>query len=920
MIIGRIAAACVLSLVSVITSAADNEWTAVGPHGGSVLSIQYQNATAGVAIAATDAGIYRTENDGQSWTRVLRFPQQAYGQGIAVNPANRDHVLLVGPLVYRSVDGGVTWNFPSGPPAQVDTPYDVVFSHDGAAAWLSDLNGRVFRSIDEGASWQDSSTGLPAPGGQPILSIEVDAVNANIAYARSGNGRIYRTTSGGTNWTELPGNLDTYVGIAASPRVGGVLVGLRHTMGVFQSTNHGDTWTPASSSLIAYAQFGADAPGSVLGLETLGRVHRSLDAGLTWTPVGQMPVVGTTIAINPTNPDRALVGTAGGIFATTDAGATWTERSSGIDEAAFGRPLVAQDGSGAVYAPTLNANMIYRRNPGTGEWQGIARGAVDALGPMGRWGDLISTPIGVQPSDSNILYVSRGGSLVRSTNGGGTWHALGSILGTALTFDPTDPLVGYAATSNLYLQKTVDGGANWTPINNGLPATSYSQVLIHPTDPQVLYAAGGVPTGVYRSTDAGASWAPANTGIQNVLAQKIAFEPGNATVLYAATTGGLFKSTNSGGSWTSVYQPTAFGGVVDVVVDSIVPTIVYATAYNDAQVLRSVDAGQTWERLQPFIVGASSRNTTLALLPAQPSVIVAAKEKAGLHEMRIVPILQFTLPTVPLFVGTPQTADLSVRNAGPYSAVRVQLTATLPAASGQYSVVINKQGCTQVDRQLECLFDVMRPGEIADVKVSFTPANTTDQLTARTTAYGSVPGLFENNLAQTIHRRVGLRASLGSNVTSATVGDSITYTLMMTNDGPSPAVSVRGLIQLPQNTTFVSASGTGGATCAPDSSRTIVNCEVANLAAGASAEGRVTVTAAAAGTATTYGSVSGEGFDTDPANDSTALNVIVQAAVQPPSGGGGGGGGGSTSGVLLLLMSALSTLRVMHMERSPRRQ
>ena len=77
-----------------VSSAGTNQWTSVGPSGGSFSTLRYLGN--GVAITASMRGIYRTTDHGASWTRVVEIvaTNSSYGQSIAVNPVNNAQVIV----------------------------------------------------------------------------------------------------------------------------------------------------------------------------------------------------------------------------------------------------------------------------------------------------------------------------------------------------------------------------------------------------------------------------------------------------------------------------------------------------------------------------------------------------------------------------------------------------------------------------------------------------------------------------------------------------------------------------------------------------------------------------------------------------------------------------------------------------------
>ncbi len=103
--------------------------------------------------------------------------------------------------------------------------------------------------------------------------------------------------------------------------------------------------------------------------------------------------------------------------------------------------------------------------------------------------------------------------------------------------------------------KSTDGGGNWAPANNGLPAGTQVESVYY--NGSVLLA--GTHSGVYRSTDAGASWTLSNTGLPTTSASNFVkkfFHYGTTTFAVYSTavggnTGGVWRSTDNGQNWFS---------------------------------------------------------------------------------------------------------------------------------------------------------------------------------------------------------------------------------------------------------------------------------------------------------------------------------------------------------------------------------
>ncbi|MDD7915498.1 glycosyl hydrolase [Polaribacter ponticola] len=183
------------------------------------------------------------------------------------------------------------------------------------------------------------------------------------------------------------------------------------------------------------------------------------------------------VAIDPNNPSTYYVGApAGGIWKSTDAGNSWV-------------PLV------------------------------------DNLPQIGVSG------IAIDPSDSNIIYITTGDDDAGDTYSVGVW-------------------------------KSVDGGSNWSNTSNISTSTSFSMndIYIFPNDTQTLLVASN--EGVYKTTNGGTEWNQVLSG--NI--KDIKMKPGDSTTWYAASTNSVFRSTNSGDSFMPVIIPL-FRGAGRIVLD-----------------------------------------------------------------------------------------------------------------------------------------------------------------------------------------------------------------------------------------------------------------------------------------------------------------------------------------------------------------
>ncbi len=168
-----------------------------------------------------------------------------------------------------------------------------------------------------------------------------------------------------------------------------------------------------------------------------------------------------------------------------------------------------------------------------------------------------------------------------------TWTSVGptNIGGriTAVLIHPTDPDILYAAAASGGVWKSTDFGLTWANVFN--ESFSSGALAFDPADPSTIYVGTGesnpssVDTypgnGIWRSTDAGATWT--NLGLEETgHIAKIAVNPLNPSTIYVAAFGlyrskntdkGVYKSTDAGGSWTQILQVDDTTGASDILID-----------------------------------------------------------------------------------------------------------------------------------------------------------------------------------------------------------------------------------------------------------------------------------------------------------------------------------------------------------------
>jgi photosystem II stability/assembly factor-like uncharacterized protein len=138
----------------------------------------------------------------------------------------------------------------------------------------------------------------------------------------------------------------------------------------------------------------------------------------------------------------------------------------------------------------------------------------------------------------------------------------------AIVIDPTDPNTMYAAGVTGGIWKSTNAGASWTVTDDLLPNLAVSTIAMDPTDPNVLYAGTGEGVfaswskhrglGIFKSTDAGATWTLLPGTVEGVpegafyFVNKIVISPNDHNRIYAATMTGVWRSLDAGQTWSIV--------------------------------------------------------------------------------------------------------------------------------------------------------------------------------------------------------------------------------------------------------------------------------------------------------------------------------------------------------------------------------
>ena len=350
---------------------------------------------------------------------------------------------------------------------------------------------------------------------------------------------------------------------------------------------------------------------------------------------GRVTAVAGTVAAPST---FYLGASGGGIWKTEDYGTSWNNVSDGyFSTPSIGDIAVAQNDANIIYVGTgsdgLRSNVIagkgmYKSIDGGDTWQPIG---LDDTGHIGA--------VEINPENHNVVYVA----------------AIGQA---------------FNANEERGLYKTVDGGRNWEQVLYISDETGISDVEMLPGNPEIVFAtawkaerkpwtiiSGGENEegGLFKSVDGGASWDKITEGLPTGLIGKmdLALSPADSSIVYLLVEApgdeaGLYKSIDQGQTFEQVSD---HDGIItrpfyyaNIDVDPQNPDIVYAMSTGN---FISKDGGENWERLAT----PHGDNHDMWINPNDPDLYIQANDGGAnvTHNGGQTWSTQFNQPTAELY-------------------------------------------------------------------------------------------------------------------------------------------------------------------------------------------------------------------------------------------------------------------------------
>jgi len=491
-------------------------WTQIHPSGVSSYAAQGSKIFAAVSNVTPDPyGVYFSNDAGATWKQTS-FPTGAYS--VAAHESN----VFAGTdsCIYQSTNNGETWNTSKSGLSGVKA---IVFSPSGSYIYAGTNNG-VFRSTDHGAIWTSINTGLTTNRIYSLAVYPEGSADSSYVYAGTGGG-IFRSSDYGTTWVvsglpnhQFPPSMSLassgsflfagagYTKYRSNPVGNYENILYDATTVIFISTDNGSTWTESD-----YGITGMHAPlssllvnGSDIYAGTYpGGVFRSTNGGASWTN-SRSGMNDTNVYALTSSGSDIIAGTIdGGVYVSTNNGLNWSAANSGLTDASI-RALTSIGSNvyagaihnvGSIFNPIYSNDIFLTSNNGT-SWAKIdsqstptSAALITCLSANGS--NLVIGTGNKQPNPPPSLTWSPVGGVYRLTFDGAKWNRSDSALvGNYVTSFVSTGSNIFAGTYTGGVFASSNNSASWTSISDGLTDSSVVSLTIHNSNLFVATSSG----------------------------------------------------------------------------------------------------------------------------------------------------------------------------------------------------------------------------------------------------------------------------------------------------------------------------------------------------------------------------------------------------------------------------------------------
>ena len=565
---------------------------------------------------STSMGIYRTENGGRSWKRVLFVDENTRANDIVISQSNPN-------IMYASM-----WENNS---------------NQNIAESVYGSKSGIFRSEDGGLNWEKLTKGLPKGPKIGRIGLAVSHKNEQKVYAlidnRNNTGgnsaEVYKTINGGRTWN----------------------IAHKDTLYIFPSNNIGwyfaDIYVNPSDDEEIFA-LGVRMANSTNGGKSFS-VMKGLVQHIQPSPAQTLHLDHCELWINPDNPNHIAVGNDGGLYVSYDKGNNWLHHNN-IPTGEFYDITVDNKNPYNIYGGVQDDATVY--GPAR-EWN-QSRTDVWRYLWIDPWSGGDGCVTEVDPDDPNTVYFSRqNGDGLRKDMAADTSISIGPnrtniSKKNKLKFNFVSPyIISPHNSKTLYhganhALKSTDRGNSWELISGDFSNSN---------DPKKKSIAAGAIAesklkkgllfvrtdhgSFWMSNNDGKTWQERSKGLPIAYIRSIQPSQYNSSRIYIAMTGinydnlnnYLFASQNLGKTWTSISANLPNDPANVIIEDPLFEDILYAGCYRGVYI--SFDRGRTWQLLGKNLPAVSVADL---IIQQRDNDLIVGTHGRGIYYLNLDPI------------------------------------------------------------------------------------------------------------------------------------------------------------------------------------------------------------------------------------------------------------------------------------------
>ncbi len=547
-------------------------WVNIGPTPGynqyygdvssRILSVKYDPTNPQVIyLGAAYGGVWKSTNGGQSWVPKTDFEISLSSGALAIDPTNTNIIYYgTGEATYsgvsyfgrgllKSTDGGETWlNYRAGLPDMTYFSRLVIVPNKPNILFAALGISGLYKSTNSGESWFQVISGrcddivfspdgskayiiglgcgyrISTDGGETFITYNVFTLGSrnhiaicksypDILYASLYVGSdvyVYKSTNGGYNYSLLPNT--------------------------FTGTNQ--AWYDFYIHVNPF-----DPNYAYVGLIDLWRTTNGRDFyKITNTSAGPVHVDHHNMEFHPTDPNKLIAATDGGLYYSTNRGTNWININTNQTLTQFYRIASDPENSAHIIGGTQDNGT--QRTTGAVRWNVV----------FGGDGGEVCFHI---KNTKNILAEYQFNDIMRSEDGGLTWvSSTNGLSGTAawiapIICHPDSADIFYTARGRVF--KSYNKGASWAPISSGTYGT-IEEMAISRSNPKVIFASAG--SVLFKSTDGGYNFKNVSTNLPDRVITSISIHPDSSNLVLLTysgfNTGHIFRTSNGGDNWVDI--------------------------------------------------------------------------------------------------------------------------------------------------------------------------------------------------------------------------------------------------------------------------------------------------------------------------------------------------------------------------------